>query len=508
MHQSDDAGASAASPPSLPQPAGPAGPGGEPPQPWAMPQPQPQPQQPPPAGYGDAPSSHPVAPPPIPPAPSSPGWGGGPVPAYQPPGPYGQPQPPGVPGPPGPYGQAVSPPRAGAAPLTLPGWGAVPAVVGIALVALGLFALHWHDDASFLDIRSAVLRLLHGRSPRGAREAWVVSYLAFVAFGVAVAALVPVLWAVGAFRTLTTAWLLMGTNSKRLREGNAGPARARATVWAVACLAYHVGSWFPLTGNDLGALGPGPWVLLVGSALIVVGAFVGPRVAVPAGQPGPAVGYPPAPAGYVPGPQAPPVPEASFEANPVAALFAVAGAALLAIGLFAVDWAPGTSLSRLRSLMDGASTSGFRDGWAHYYVGFFVFLLAGTASLQAVMWTLSVRKYPWMALLIPPGRGDTPRHRGDLNRVRTAAAVLSVCYTLVHLLSLVALTHGHLGNLKAGPWWLLAGYLVLVPANALGPVVRRPTPAPGLGTGVWPAGSAAGHTGEGWSGGATARWSG
>ncbi|MFD9891644.1 hypothetical protein ACFWY9_20085 [Amycolatopsis sp. NPDC059027] len=167
------------------------------------------------------------------------------------------------------------------APLTLPGWGAVPALLGVVLAAVGLFALKWAGDATFADLNESIRHATGATSDLTGNGRWIRIYFPQgVIIALALAAIPPALWSLGSLRSAKSVQRRGGLTRKSLQEGRTGPTRAVISVLAGLCLLYHVISLLVLTdgGEYLGKLGPGPWLLLAGTALSVAGAVIGPRV--------------------------------------------------------------------------------------------------------------------------------------------------------------------------------------------------------------------------------------
>ncbi|MFC4082178.1 hypothetical protein [Amycolatopsis samaneae] len=186
-------------------------------------------------------------------------------------------QPPGVP----PRQQPYPPRPAGETPLTLPGWGAIPALLGVVLAAVGLFALKWAGDATFADLNKAIRQAAAGANGLSGNDQWIKIYFPQgVIIALALAAIPPALWSLGSIRSVKGAKSRGGLTKKSLMEGRTGPTRTMLSVLAGLCLLYHVISLLILTdgGKHLDGLGPGPWLLVAGTALSVAGAVIGPRV--------------------------------------------------------------------------------------------------------------------------------------------------------------------------------------------------------------------------------------
>jgi hypothetical protein len=172
-------------------------------------------------------------------------------------------------------------PGTGVGPLTLAGWGAPVIGVGVVLILVGMFALPWAFGLSFLDL---------GRRSGSAGDDFFVGmaetyvhYLGFILVICQPLATLP--WSLGALRTQKSARLLSNVRSRELRRGTFGWYRTvftgRATLMFLI-QAFGIVSICDGKLDQLKLLQAGPWVLLVGAAVVAVGTFVGPR-------PGPAL---------------------------------------------------------------------------------------------------------------------------------------------------------------------------------------------------------------------------
>ncbi|MFC4002724.1 hypothetical protein ACFS2C_04430 [Prauserella oleivorans] len=166
-------------------------------------------------------------------------------------------------------------------PLTLPGWGAIPALLGVVLAVLGLFALPWVSDVSFSELNDSIRAAAASATGLDGNDRWIELYVTqgvFIALGVA--AVAPATWSLGAIRSRESIRKRGGVTRKSLQEGRTGPTRILISVLTGLCLLYHVVSLFILTdnGEHLDELDAGPWLLVAGTALSVAGAVIGPRI--------------------------------------------------------------------------------------------------------------------------------------------------------------------------------------------------------------------------------------
>jgi hypothetical protein len=179
-----------------------------------------------------------------------------------------------------PHQQPVPGPRP-EVPLTLPGWGAFPAALGLVLSLVGLFALKWVHDATFSDLNKALQQAATYNTHMSAKDHWIDVYFPQGAIIALFLGAVPALaWGLGPFRSAESIRKRGGLTRRSLSAGNTGPTRVMISVIAGLCLLYQAVTLYLMTdnGKHLDELGPGPWLLLAGAALTVIGAVIGPRV--------------------------------------------------------------------------------------------------------------------------------------------------------------------------------------------------------------------------------------
>lgn len=164
-------------------------------------------------------------------------------------------------------------------PLTEPGWGAAPALLGALLTALSLFSLNWIGEMGFADISRLVKQGITEQNYLSDANLLVRLYMPQgAAYASLLAAVIPAQWALGAIRWRDT--IKWGPTSQSLREGDVEPTRILYCVIVGLVLLYHVISLLALSASigRHGHFGPGPWLLLVGAALSLLGAIIGPHV--------------------------------------------------------------------------------------------------------------------------------------------------------------------------------------------------------------------------------------
>ncbi|GAA3544232.1 hypothetical protein GCM10022222_29900 [Amycolatopsis ultiminotia] len=150
-------------------------------------------------------------------------------------------------------------------------------MIGIVLQVVALVAVSWITFSTgrqsvslgFVD----VFRQLPSDSS-GLAEFYVQA-LAILA--TVLAACVSLVWTLGAYRGARSARLLSGIRSRELTRANFGRYRFGIAARAGVMLVVHLAGIIAMYGKDLSAIGPGPYLLLGGGVLIVVGAAIGPR---------------------------------------------------------------------------------------------------------------------------------------------------------------------------------------------------------------------------------------
>ncbi|MEV6900459.1 hypothetical protein [Amycolatopsis sp. NPDC051372] len=209
---------------------------------------------------------------------------GYPQPGYQQPLPqYGQPQqrgapqqqfsqpPQGFPSQPGPAG----------GPLTLPGLGAIPAVFGVVLELVALFGVSWITFTNGTQsVTMSFLDLVKAASDNAASSGFAATYVQFLAFIITAATAGSVLpWTLGALRAKRSAFLLSGIRSRELTRSGFWWYRTVFSGRAAVMLILHAAGIATLYWGNFPSLGLGPILLLVGAALVIAGAAMGPRQA-------------------------------------------------------------------------------------------------------------------------------------------------------------------------------------------------------------------------------------
>ncbi|MFI5615163.1 proline-rich domain-containing protein [Amycolatopsis sp. NPDC051903] len=168
--------------------------------------------------------------------------------------------------------------RPAAGPLTLAGWAAAPAILGVVLELVGLFALSWITFTSGSQSVTMSFLDLFKRVSEVGTDGFAAAYVHFLAFIITAATAVSVLpWTLGGLRSKRSAFLLSGIRSRDLTRANFWWYRTVFGGRATVMLVLHLAGIATMYWGSFSQLGTGPIVLAVGAVLVVAGAAVGPR---------------------------------------------------------------------------------------------------------------------------------------------------------------------------------------------------------------------------------------
>ncbi|SFI98829.1 hypothetical protein [Amycolatopsis sacchari] len=164
-----------------------------------------------------------------------------------------------------------------AGPYTLPGFGAIPAVLGAVLLIVGFFALPWASVAGhsvhFVDLTKLAWDSEGSGGGYGKAYAAAIGYLALLAQLVN-----PLPWTLGSFRGPKSALVFSGIRRKEFNRANYWWYRTSFAVRSALMVILHAVGVIALFKDDLGATGAGAWLVLGGSILVTAGAAIGPRI--------------------------------------------------------------------------------------------------------------------------------------------------------------------------------------------------------------------------------------
>ncbi|ATY09962.1 hypothetical protein CU254_05415 [Amycolatopsis sp. AA4] len=205
------------------------------------------------------------------------------------PGQQGYPaQPPGYPAPqPGypaqPPGAGYAAPQSGPGflpqnqPLTTPGLGAIPVVLGAILEVVALF-IPWVTFTLGSQTASVTFIDAFGKMTSG-MDSFAAMYVRFLAFILIAATLGSTLpWTLGALRGKKSAYWLSGIRSRELTPPNFWWYRTVFAGRATLMLIFHIAGIVAMFSEDLSKIGLGAYLLLLGGVLVVVGAAIGPKL--------------------------------------------------------------------------------------------------------------------------------------------------------------------------------------------------------------------------------------
>lgn len=162
-------------------------------------------------------------------------------------------------------------------PLTTPGLGAIPVVLGGILEIVALF-IPWVTftlgsqtaSVTFIDAFSKMT------SGSDSFAAMYVRFLAFILIAATLGATLP--WVLGALRTKKSAYWLSGIRSRELTPPNFWWYRAVFAGRAAFLLIIHIAGIVAMFYEDLSKIGLGAYLLVLGGVLVVVGAAIGPKL--------------------------------------------------------------------------------------------------------------------------------------------------------------------------------------------------------------------------------------
>ncbi|WP_409182895.1 hypothetical protein F9C11_42050 [Amycolatopsis sp. VS8301801F10] len=188
----------------------------------------------------------------------------------QQPGYPAQPQPPGA-------GYAAQGYPAPNQPLTKPGLGAIPVVLGCILEIVALF-IPWVTFTLGSQSASVTFIDAFGKMTSG-MDSFAAMYVRFLAFIVIAATLGSSLpWVLGALRTKKSAFWLSGIRTRELTPPNFWWYRTVFAGRATVMLILHVAGIVAMFSEDLSKIGLGAYLLLLGGVLVIVGAAIGPKL--------------------------------------------------------------------------------------------------------------------------------------------------------------------------------------------------------------------------------------
>lgn len=163
------------------------------------------------------------------------------------------------------------PPQAGPAPLTLPGIGAIPVGIGVVIQLAAFLGVPWAEHVSFLDLTGSVS--LHNNNGNG----YAAVYALFLGYLlVAVTMLISLTWTLGGIRT-EGAVRIFGHRKKSLTHATFAKFQQYFAWRAVLMLVLQVTGITALFYKTPEAATVGPWLVVAGGVVIVIGCKIGPR---------------------------------------------------------------------------------------------------------------------------------------------------------------------------------------------------------------------------------------
>jgi hypothetical protein len=159
------------------------------------------------------------------------------------------------------------------------GLGVIPAGLGIVLELVALFAVPWVTFTSgAVSVSFTFLDLLKQSDQVKFSSDLATSYVQWFGFlltALTMAAVLP--WTLGALRTKRSAFLLSSIRRKELTHTNFWWYRTVFAGRATLMLLLHAGGVVLIFARNFSLLGLGPYLLVGGALLVVVGAAIGPR---------------------------------------------------------------------------------------------------------------------------------------------------------------------------------------------------------------------------------------
>lgn len=159
-------------------------------------------------------------------------------------------------------------------PWTVPGWGAIPGVIGTVLLIVGFTVLDWVPGGTFIDLVDAISRVPDAADAVGYPAFYVVAAWPLAALHV----LWGLAWPLGFVRGPMSSFWLLVCRSKRVRAGRPGLVNGVLAAILAAITVFNVGSWFEVFDGKVDQLEAGAWVTLAGLVLTTAAVAIGPRV--------------------------------------------------------------------------------------------------------------------------------------------------------------------------------------------------------------------------------------
>lgn len=163
------------------------------------------------------------------------------------------------------------PQQTGPAPLTLPGIGAIPVGIGLAIQLAAFLGVPWAEHVSFLDLTGAVS--LHNNNGNG----YAAVYALFLGYLlVALTMLVSLTWTLGGIRT-DGAVRMFGHRKTALTHETFPKFQQYFTWRAVLLFVLQASGIAALFYKTPEAATVGPWLVVAGGIFVIVGCKIGPR---------------------------------------------------------------------------------------------------------------------------------------------------------------------------------------------------------------------------------------
>ncbi|WP_134663321.1 MULTISPECIES: hypothetical protein [unclassified Amycolatopsis] len=162
-------------------------------------------------------------------------------------------------------------------PLTTPGLGAIPVVLGAILEVVALF-VPWVTFTLGSQTASVTFIDAFSKMTSG-MDSFAAMYVRFLAFLLIAATLLSTLpWTLGALRTKRSAYWLSGIRRRELTPPNFWWYRTVFAGRATVMLAFHIAGIVAMFSEDLSKIGLGAYLLILGGVLVIAGAAIGPKL--------------------------------------------------------------------------------------------------------------------------------------------------------------------------------------------------------------------------------------
>ncbi len=162
-----------------------------------------------------------------------------------------------------------------------PGFGLIPVLAAAVLFCLGFLAVSWERHGGDLKFTTIFAAAKHTDAPSDFQP--LISWIYVIGFGMFLAVIgtyEATMWSLGRVRSRRSAYWTFGAwaNLAWREDGKLRPVRITATILQFAFLCLHGWGLWAFYDGKPSNVGPGAWMILAGSACLVLAALLGPRV--------------------------------------------------------------------------------------------------------------------------------------------------------------------------------------------------------------------------------------